>query len=219
MLPEGAVTGEGITYQLALMEMFHKQWDNSKGADATHGVVWYFQGINVQKNASPGSCAQPLEGNNGGYFASVWDEILPHVYHEYSQGGYDNLISKEYNNYTNWYKDENYVDYTNAERYARFSDFVKTFIERGMCSIGVSTSANLASSHHSTTLWGCEYDNSTGIVTKIWIADSDDIKSGPRTPKLHECTISMEGGSIRVDGAVQPYFITQLFPVSGYGSR
>ena len=131
-LPEGAVTGEGITYQLALMEMFHKQWDNSKGADATHGVVWYFQGINVQKNASPGSCAQPLEGNNGGYFASIWDEILPHVYHEYSQGGYNNLISQEYNNYTNWYKDENWVDYTNPERYARISDFVKTFIENNV---------------------------------------------------------------------------------------
>lgn len=217
-LPEGAISGDGEKYQLALMEMYHSQWDNSRGGDATHGVVWYFQGINVQQSASENTYAQPLEGNNGGYFASVWNEILPHVYHEYSQGGFNNLISQEYNNYTNWYKDENWQDLTNPERLARFSNFVKTFMERGMCGLGVSTSATLASSHHSVTLWGCEYDNATGIVTKIWISDSDDMASEPKHPVLHECTVSINEttGRIRFDGAAQTYYATGLYPVSGY---
>lgn len=217
-LPEGAISGPGEKYQLALMEMYHEQWDNSKGGDATHGVVWYFQGINVQLWASPGSCAQPKEGYEGGYFKSVWNEILPHIYHDYSQGGFSDLISKEYNNYTNWYKDENWVDYTNPERIARFSNFVTTFMERGMCGLGVSTAANLSSAHHSVTLWGCEYDNATGIVTKIWISDSDDMASEPKHPVLHECTVSINEttGSIKLDGAAQTYYATGLYPVSGY---
>ncbi|MBR2051829.1 MAG: IdeS/Mac family cysteine endopeptidase, partial [Bacteroidales bacterium] len=102
------------------------------------------------------------------------------------------------------------------ERLARFSELLIEFMGRGTCGLGVSI--GLGGGLHSITLWGCEYDNATGIVSKIWIADSDDIKSGPRTPILHECTISMEDGSIRIDGASQTYYITQLFPVSGYGS-
>ena len=87
-----------------------------------------------------------------------------------------------------------------------------------MCSIGVSTSATLASSHHSTTLWGCEYDNATGLVTKIWITDSDDLTSEPKPTVLHECTVSIyePTGKIKLEGAAQTYYATGLYPVSGY---
>lgn len=219
-LPAGAVTGPGTKYQLALMEMYHEQWDNSRGGDASHGVTWYFEGKNLQRYASAGTYAQPKEGCNGAYFASVWNEILPHVYHGYSQSGYSDLITQEYNNYTNWYKNENWEDYTNSERIARFSNLVKTFMERGMCALGVSTSSTLASSHHSVTLWGCEYDVATGLLTKIWITDSDDQSKEPKTTVLHECTVSIyEGtGKIKLEGAAQTYYAVSLFPVSGYGS-
>lgn len=222
-LPEGAVTGSdpGSLYQLKLMDMYHEQWDNTRGGDATHGVVWYFEGKNVQMYAQQGSYAQPKEGNNGGYFTSVWDEILPHVYHGYSQGGYSDLISQEYNNYTNWYLDSDYNTLTNEERMTRFSNFVKTFMERGMCGLGVSTAANLATSHHSVTMWGCEYDNATGLLTKIWITDSDDMTSEPKHPVIHECTVGIDEqrGSIRFEGGPNTYYATGLYPVSGYGSR
>lgn len=220
-LPAGAISGKGTSsYELALMDMYKEQWNNERGADASHGVTWYFEGRNLQEYASAGSCAQPLPGNDGGYFASVWDEILPHVYHDYTHVivpdviEFDNLITREYNGYSIW---GNGSGLSNPERLTTFSGLLIEFIRRGVCGLGVSIGAG--GGLHSITLWGCEYDNATGIVTKIWLADSDDIKSGPRTPILHECTISMDGGSIRVDGAAQTYYITQLFPVSGYGSR
>ena len=219
-LPEGAISGKGTSsYELALMDMYKEQWDNSRGADASHGITWYFEGRNIQQYASTGSCAQPLSGNDGGYFANIWNEILPHVYHDYSYViapgiiEFNNLITREYNGYNEWGNGSGLSD---PERLARFSELLIEFMGRGTCGLGVSV--GLGGGLHSITLWGCEYDNATGIVTKIWIADSDDIKSGPRTPILHECTISMEGGSIRIDGASQTYYITQLFPVSGYGS-
>ena len=219
-LPEGAISGKGTSsYELALMDMYKEQWDNSRGADASHGITWYFEGRNIQQYASTGSCAQPLSGNDGGYFANIWNEILPHVYHDYSYVivpgtiEFNNLITREYNGYNEW---GNGSGLSNPERLARFSELLIEFMGRGTCGLGVSV--GLGGGLHSITLWGCEYDNATGIVSKIWIADSDDIKSGPRTPILHECTISMEDGSIRIDGASQTYYITQLFPVSGYKS-
>ncbi len=218
-LPEGAISGKGTTYELALMEIYKEQWDNSRGADASHGITWYFEGRNIQQYATAGSYAQPLSGNNGGYFANIWNEILPYVYHDYSYViipgtiEFNNLITTEYNGYNEWGNGSGLSD---PERLARFSELLVEFMERGTCGLGVSV--GLGGGLHSITLWGCEYDNATGIVSKIWIADSDDIKSGPRTPILHECTISMEGGSIRIDGASQTYYIKQLFPVSGYGS-
>ena len=219
-LPEGAISGKGTSsYELALMDMYKEQWDNTRGADASHGITWYFEGRNIQQYASTGSCAQPLSGNDGGYFANIWNEILPHVYHDYSYVivpgtiEFNNLITREYNGYNEW---GNGSGLSNPERLARFSELLIEFMGRGTCGLGVSV--GLGGGLHSITLWGCEYDNATGIVTKIWIADSDDIKSGPRTPILHECTISMEGGSIRIDGASQTYYIKQLFPVSGYKS-
>ncbi|MBR2051707.1 MAG: IdeS/Mac family cysteine endopeptidase, partial [Bacteroidales bacterium] len=84
-LPAGAISGKGTSsYELALMDMYKEQWDNTRGADASHGITWYFEGRNIQQYATAGSCAQPLSGNDGGYFANIWNEILPHVYHDYS---------------------------------------------------------------------------------------------------------------------------------------
>ena len=86
-LPEGAVTGRGEKYELALMEMFHSEWDNSRGGHVNHAVHWYFEGKNICKEASPGSQAQPLREDSGGYYRDVWDEIYPHLYHEYEYLG------------------------------------------------------------------------------------------------------------------------------------
>ena len=112
-LPAGAVTGpgtkiypEGYKYNLALMELYRDLWWNGKGGDTDHGVIWYFEGRNVQKYASEGSHAQPNDNTSGGYYSSIWNQILPKVYHEYKSdifpNEFYNLISKEYNNYSNW---------------------------------------------------------------------------------------------------------------------
>ena len=86
-LPAGAVTGpgskeypEGHKYNLALMELYRDLWDNNKGGSTDHGVVWYFEGRNIQETATAGSHAQPLSGNYGGYYSGVWNQISPKIY-------------------------------------------------------------------------------------------------------------------------------------------
>ena len=100
-LPPQAVTGPGQTYELALMEVFHQQWNNDKGGQVAEAVPWYFEGINYGETASPGSQAHPLPGYSGGYFKEVWTDIYPHLYHEYTYmlGMYKDLYVGEFNNY------------------------------------------------------------------------------------------------------------------------
>ena len=232
-LPSGAVTGPGTKayngkkYNLAIMELYSDLWDNSKGGQVSHGVTWYFEGRNIMKEAQTGSHAQPLSGNNGGYYSNVWNQILPDIYHEYNYVvipgtlEYNDLISGEFNNYSIWGYGSGLSGNASLKK---FSDLVVEFIDRGVTSLTVALSANLSSIHHATTLWGYEIDNATGIITKVWLTDSDDIhqsgESGnPTEQKLREYTVSYnEGtGTIKFSGA--PYgacYAVSLFPVSGY---
>ena len=229
-LPAGAVTGpgtktypEGYKYNLALMELYRDLWWNGKGGDTDHGVIWYFEGRNVQKYASEGSHAQPNDNTSGGYYSSIWNQILPKVYHEYKSNIFPNefynLISKEYNNYSNW---GNGSGISGIQQLKKFSDLVVEFIDRGVISFVISLNSN-GGLLHATTLWGYEIDNATGMLTKVWITDSDDMhQSGsgdPTQQKLQEYSVSYDGSKVKLSGA--PYgncWAISLLPVSGYGS-
>ena len=225
-LPAGAVDGPGTTYQLALMEMYHDLWDNSRGGTTSHGITWYFEGRNIMKEAAAGSHAQPLSNNTGGYYSSIWEsQILPNVYHDYDYVvvpgivEYDNLISTEYNNYYLWGNGSGLSD---EQRLRKFTELVVEFMDRGVVSLAVSLGSNLGTLHHATTLWGYEIDNTTGLLTRIWITDSDDMTTEPKEPVLHEYTVSVHETHHTIKFSGAPYgacYAVALYPVSGYGSR
>lgn len=224
-LPAGAITGPGTTYELAIMEAYHELWDNSRGGTTSHGITWYFEGRNIMKEATPGTHAQPLDANSGGYFADIWEsQILPNTYHDYNYVivpgivEYNNLITNEYNNYYEWGKGSSLPK---NERLKHFSQMVVDFMDKGVVSLAVALAANLGSLHHATTLWGYEIDNATGILTKIWITDSDDMTTEPKTPTLHEYAVSYDETNCTVKFTGAPYgacYAVSLFPVSKYGS-
>lgn len=225
-LPAGAVTGPGTTYQLALMEMYHELWDNSRGGTTSHGITWYFEGRNIMKEAAAGSHAQPLSNNTGGYYSNIWEsQILPHVYHDYDYVvvpgivEYNDLISTEYNNYYLWGNGSGLSD---EQRLRKFTELVVEFMDRGVVSLAVSLGSNLGTLHHATTLWGYEIDNATGLLTRIWITDSDDMTTEPKEPVLHEYTVSVHETHHTIKFSGAPYgacYAVALYPVSGYGSR
>lgn len=226
-LPNGAITGkkEGSKYDLELMDMFHDQWDNSRGADVAHAVAWYFEGRNIKKEMTSGSYAQPLEGNDGGYFKDVWNDILPHVYHEYDYVvvpgilEYNDLISNQYSNYDYWGSGSGLQG---IDRLKKFSELVVEFMDRGMISLTIALNSSLGSLSHATTLWGYEIDNATGLITKIWITDSDDMTTEPKDPVLHEYSVGLNEGHGTIEFSGAPYgkcYAVSLYPVSGYGSR
>lgn len=208
-LPEGCPDGKGETYELAIMEVFHSQWDNTYGGHAFHAVKWYFEGVNVCEGWN--RQAQPLQPGSGGYFKHEWEQIEPYMY-----TGHDLGYTQDYNNYYLWGSGSG----LNATgRLKAFTELVELFIDKGMTSMAIAQRENYGGVHHSVTLWGYEKDNETGLLTRIWITDSDDSAQWPREPVLHEYKVSSTGsGAIKFSGDVYAAcYPVSLYPVSGYG--
>ncbi|MBO5831697.1 MAG: IdeS/Mac family cysteine endopeptidase [Alistipes sp.] len=228
-LPSTATNGPGTKvygsfspYELALMEVYHDEWNNNKGGHPEEAIPWYFEGkLYGGEYASPGSQAYPL--TEGGYFKSVWSSIESHLYRGYSHdifpSDYPEMYTYCYNNYYLW---GNGSSLQGKERLAYFSNLVVEAFERGMASLTIALSENIASLHHSVTIWGYEIDNATGLLTRIWITDSDDLMSEPKQPLLNEYSVSIgEGKShIKLSGNTRygNAWIVSIHPFSGYGS-
>ena len=221
-LPASAVDGSGVTsytnygpYELELMNVFLTQWDNSRGGHMEQAIPWYFEGVlNGGEYASPGSQAVPK--TDGGFWKSIWNDVKANMFCGYgSTVGYTTC----YNNYYQW---GNGTDLLGAERLAYFTDLVVTAFEHGMAGLTISLSANLYSLHHATTLWGYEIDNATGLLTRVWITDSDDIMTEPKTPLLNEYSVSIDEGKseIKLTGNTRhgACWVVSLHPFAGYGS-
>lgn len=220
VLPEGAITGPGETYELALMEMYHSQWNNQKGGYVVEAVPWYFEGVFYGETAAAGSQAYPLDGSKGGYFKSVWDDIYPHLYHEYSYmfGWYTDLYAGEFNNYYLWGEGSNL---RGEDRLRYFTQLVVDSVDRGIASLTVSLSSDLRTLHHATTIWGYEIDHETGLLTRLWITDSDDLEKEPKQQLLNEYEVSIGDGNshIKLSSSSVRYgacYVVSLMPVSGY---
>lgn len=226
-LPETAVSGPGKdgTYELALMDMYHDEWDNSRGGHMQEAIPWYFEGVlNGGEYASPGSQAVPL--TDGGYWKDIWDsEVYPNIYHGYENIVVPGLIEYKdiyvtiYNNYYIW---GNGTDYLGTERLKIFSDIVVETFSHGMAGLVINLNANLTSSSHAVTLWGYEIDNATGLLTRVWITDSDDLTTEPKDKLLNEYSVSIGDGksSIKLTGDTRygACWIVSIHPFSGYGT-
>lgn len=220
VLPDQAVKGPGQTYELALMEVFHQQWNNNRGGQVAEAVPWYFEGVNYGVTASPGSQAYPLSDSSGGYFKDDWNAIYSHLYHEYTYmlGTYTGLYVGEFNNYYLW---GNGSELLGEDRLRYFTQLVVQFVERGIASLTVSLSSNLQTLHHATTIWGYEIDHSSGLLTRLWITDSDDLEVEPKASLLNEYVVSISEGKshIKLSSNEVRYgacYVVALTPVSGY---
>ena len=219
-LPAGAVDGVGVTvyenygpYELELMNVFLSQWDNSKGGHMEQAIPWYFEGVlNGGEIASPGSQAVPKTA--GGYWKSIWSSVTPYMYCDYdSTVGYTTC----YNNYYLW---GNGSSLLGVDRLKYFSNLVVEAFEHGMAGLTISLAANVSSAHHATTLWGYELDKTSGLVTRLWITDSDDIEREPKSQLLNEYRVSIDGdrSHIKLTGDTRygACYVVSIHPFSGY---
>lgn len=219
-LPAGAVDGKGVTsypnygpYELELMNVFHSQWDNSYGGHMEQAIPWYFEGVlNGGEFASPGSQAVPK--TDGGYWKSIWSSVTPYMYCDYdSTVGYTTC----YNNYYLW---GNGTSLVGVDRLKYFSNLVVKAFEHGMAGLTISLAANLGSLHHATTLWGYEIDKTSGLVTRLWITDSDDLITEPKDQLLNEYSVSIDAGKshIKLTGNTRygACYVVSIHPFSGY---
>ena len=224
-LPKSAVSGPGTVYvaaagreyELALMDMYHSEWNNDKGCHTAESVPWYFEGVNYGETASAGSQAYPL--TDGGYWKDIWPEVYPHLYHEYTYmfGWYVDLYTSEFTAYEHW---GNGTSLYGVERHRKFSDFIVQFVDRGIASMAITLNPN-GGLHHATTVWGYEIDNASGLVTRLWITDSDDQISEPKQQLLNEYQVSYSPGDkfITLTSDAVRYrkcYVVSLNPFSGY---
>ncbi len=232
-LPAGATDGPGVTtytnygpYELELMNVFHSEWDNSRGGHVQEAIPWYFEGkLNGGEFASPGSQAVPKTA--GGYWKSIWDsEVYPNIYHGYENviaPGVEGLDLKDlyitiFNNYDLWGGGTSYLG---TERLAKFSECIVEAFKYGMAGLTINLGANLNAASHAVTLWGYEIDNSTGLVTRLWITDSDDLMTEPKTPLLNEYSVSIDGdkANVKLTGNTRygACYVVSINPFAGYG--
>ena len=233
-LPVGATDGPGVTsyanygpYELELMNVFHSEWDNSRGGHMQEAIPWYFEGkLNGGEFATPGSQAVPKTA--GGYWKSIWDtEVYPYIYHGYENvivpgvEGLDlkNLYITIFNNYYLWGSGTSYLG---TERLEAFSKYIVEAFTYGMAGLTINLGANFNAASHAVTLWGYEIDNATGLVTRLWITDSDDLVSEPKTPLLNEYSVSIDGdkANIKLTGNTRygACYVVSIHPFAGYGS-
>ena len=223
-LPAGAVTGPGTKthsgtgfgrcYELALMDVFHSQWTNlTSGSQADFAISWYFEG---KLNGGEYASNQAKPTTSGGYFSSVWSSsIYPKLYHDYEDGAlpwlYDDLYTTCFNNYSHW------GSKSGNECWLDFSNYISTFMGRGVASLTIQPGS---AALHAVTLWGYELDKASGLVTRIWLTDSDDQITEPKTPMLNEYNVSVSGSKIKLNGTTRygECKVIDVIPLSGYGS-
>ena len=222
-LPAGAVTGVGTKmhsgtgfsrcYELALMDVFHSQWTNlSRGGQPDYAISWYFEG---KLNGGEYASNQAYPASGGGYFKSVWNSIYPHLYHDYKDQVLPHLCYDLYTVCFNYYN--LWGSKQGNEALAEFSNYVVTSIDRGVASLTIQPGSSVL---HAITLWGYEVDNATGLVTRIWVTDSDDQVTEPKTSVLNEYKVSVSGNKIKINGTTRygECTIIDVIPLSGYGS-
>lgn len=226
-LPAGAVDGPGTKYygnfspyELALMEVYHDQWDNSHGSNVEYAIPWYFEG-KLYGGEYANNAAKP--NTSGGYWSSVWSSVLPKLYRGYSSSlfpsQYPEMYTYCYENYWLWGVGSGLQG---QERLLYVSNLIVEAFKHGMASLGVSLSADIMSLHHAVTLWGYEIDNATGLLTRIWITDSDDYDREPKTALLNEYSVSIGSGNShpKFTGSTRygSIYLVSIHPFSGWNS-
>lgn len=226
-LPSTAIDGPGTKsysnygpYELALMDVFHSEWNNSHGSNVEHAIPWYFEG-NLYDGKYETGRVDPTGA--GGYWKSVWSSVEPYIYRGYKSDIFPNEFPAMYTHcYSNYYLWGDGSGLEGQERLAYFSNLVVETFERGMASLTISLSSNLSSNHHAVTLWGYEIDNATGLLTRIWITDSDDLTSEPKSQLLNEYNVSIGAGKshITLKGNTRygAAYIVSIHPFSGWKS-
>ena len=152
-----------------IFKVFGANWAD-EGSDQVPGLSWYF----INKFPS-GSAPDNLKNkNSGGYLShlpgvgSFWS-ILDPVNHYSIVGDRETM--------TPILED----CYSLGNTHKAFSKKIIEQLHFGPGALTVIKPNSSAVGSHAITLWGCEFDLSTGLIDKIYITDSDDegIQKGP----------------------------------------
>lgn len=178
----------GISRDTAtIFKNFQDNWAN-EGGDNSKGVNWYFTG-GFSDNTNPSNLTN---ANSGGYLAYL-DGV----------GGKNSWRTLN-GDFTSFGNEETQVPFMNpmngdyiSNKHYEFSQIVINQLKLGATMMSVhKINALYGNSGHSITLWGCEYDEALGLVTKIYVTDSDDEARSGYGLKGYDIVVGSDGGIV-----------------------
>ena len=179
------------TELLSIFEKFRYNWAR-EGYDPLMGLSWYFTG-KFPTGAPPDNL---VHKNSGGYLKSIegnnaegWFNLYP-ANDKFVFGNYAQKIPFAQNT------DGHYYDGDPLYSHESFSRNIIEQLHYGAVVLTINKE-NGGSGSHAVTLWGCDYDMNTGLVTKLYLTDSDD-----RTKAMREVNVTArpgDTGGIKID--------------------
>lgn len=153
-LPARVPFGAGSRYELAIFDTFFDCWINYMHSTRP-GIRWFMEGGGMQHAASNGS--SPNKGgteHEGGYFRGVLSQ-------EQEDALFGSDYVEEIGAYSGWVvpSREEGVD-----MHLKFSQLFMRLIDEGATALSIDS--------HELTAWG--YDVTDGLVTRIYVTNSDD---------------------------------------------
>ena len=167
-----------------IFQKFKENWNNV-GYNNVDGVCWYFTGKfstgtepEELKNSSTGGYLSDIEGVGGRNPWNIMNGDFKYWGSEITGQTFVNDMSGSY------FSDQPLYSYES------FSQTILSQLSQGVSMLSVhKINTTVGSSGHSITLWGCEYDEETNLVTKIYVTDSDDASRSQGNDGLKEYRI------------------------------
>ena len=183
-LPAGTPDGEGEYYELDIFEDGIKPYFPDQGNDTFVCIHWYFTGEDKAENYS--GYPHPTSGS-GGYFKDSFSSIMAELG--------DDAYCQEINGYSIWSRGKT----DPRDPLVIWSEIVKEHVLNGALTMTIKPGFGTL---HGVTLWGFDL-NEEGIITSVYMTDSDDQMSTPDAPRqkiLHHFNVSTGNGTVKLMG-------------------
>lgn len=176
LFPEDITTY--VTSEEAIFDRFRKGWPN-EGGDQKEALSWYFTGGFPSGNDRPAHNI-PLTGvEKGGYLknripyntSKKWSEVS---YDWQPQEAFSVYGDFEENRFPFMEEVSGHIGNGDLSNLEKFSEQIIRQLHYGVCSISIIKDDTIGGAGHAITLWGVDYDVETGLVSAIYVTDSDD---------------------------------------------
>ena len=161
----GDVSGIEVSSE-KIFQTFINNWENT-GYDEKDGVCWYFTG-KFSAGRAPSNLKNP---NSGGFL-----KHLPGI----GSDAWCLLDITDFSIFGNPDNKRPFFDYQMGSYFSNqplysLESFSRTIIRQlSMGMVLLKVTGLYIRGEHAITLWGCDYDGQTGLVSHVYITDSDD---------------------------------------------
>ncbi|MCR5184415.1 MAG: IdeS/Mac family cysteine endopeptidase [Opitutales bacterium] len=226
-VPGNILRNTTTDYTCGIFEnVFLKNWDPGKGCGSYEGLQWFFEGKSptTSNYSKPTGGGNYLSGDTGflatmadayGAYSATWASLRERTEYDFAARTENYAICLGGNYYT-WGSGRPDKTHSSAEV---FSNYLTTLLNHGPVGLSFAVGYNGFGKNHEITVWGCDVGND-GLVSKIYVTDSDDSTADPLNIALNSYNVSYTGNYAAIDYNEAKLFsgnyVTQLSGIMGY---